>query len=284
MISDVSIEDLLVDANHLFSLPDIYFQLNEMIIDSRFSLADIGKVIAKDPGLSARLLRVVNSPLYGYQAKIDTISRAITLIGIDELYNLIVATCVVDQFESIPTELVDMNAFWIRSVYCGVVAKLLAKQCMVLHSERLFLTGLLHDIGSLILYQKLPEISKKILVNINHDRRQLARCELEFLGFTHADVGRELIKSWGLPDSLYEPIGCYLHPDYASLHMLDAYLLNISTVLVDSGGLLSCTNEIPDHAFNLLRLDRSKLMSVMEQAHIEFVNVFDLIAPNKRFH
>ena len=286
MGSPVSIKELLAGANQLFSLPDLYFQLNEMIRDPRYSVNDIGKVIAKDPALSARLLRLVNSPFYGFQAKIDTISRAITVVGIDELYNLIIATCVVDRFDKIPSELVDMTDFWIHSVHCGVVARLLAKQSMVMHHERLFLIGLLHDIGSLVLYQKMPEESLKVLLAADNDRRLVANFEKEIIGFTHADVSRELIKSWDLPDSLYEPIACYLNPETAIHHSADAYLLNMATRLVDSSqrGVTpeSAAEEFSEHHLSILHISREQIISVMEQAKTEFLSVFDLVAPDKQ--
>ncbi|MDD1622780.1 MAG: HDOD domain-containing protein [Methylococcaceae bacterium] len=283
-----SVKTLLAGVTELFSLPDIYSQLNEMIRDPRFSLSDIGKVIAKDPAMSARLLRLVNSPFYGFQSKIDTISRAITVVGVDDLYHLVVATCVVDRFGNIPSELVDMTAFWMRSMYCGVVAKLLAKQSMVLHSERLFLAGLLHDIGSLVLYQQKPEESLKVLLATRRERRLLAEFEREIIGFTHADVAMELIKSWGLPESLYESIGCYLNPESAQVHKLDAYLLNMASRLVDGKGrgnpAEATVAEFSEHALTVTRLNRVDLVLVMEQAEAEFSAVFEMMAPNKKFH
>lgn len=287
-MSPIAAKDLVAGATELFSLPDIYFQLSEMIRDPRFSLADIGKVIARDPGLSARLLRVVNSPFYGFQSRIDTISRAIAVVGVDDLYNLVVATCVVDRFGKIPSELIDMTEFWMRSVHCGVVTRLLAKQSMVLHSERLFLAGLLHDIGSLVLYQKMPEQSLKVLLATGRNRRLLAGFEREIIGFTHADVARELIKGWGLPESLYEAIGCYLNPESAQVHKLDAYLLNTASRLVSGSeqGIPpeDTVAEISEHTLEVVRLARGQIVAVMEAATVEFAEVFELMAPNKKFH
>jgi HD-like signal output (HDOD) protein len=283
-----AVKVLLSGATELFSLPDIYFQLSEMVRDPRYSLTDIGKVIAKDPALSARLLRLVNSPFYGFQSRVDTISRAITVVGVDDLYHLVVATCVVDRFDEIPCELVDMTAFWMRSVNCGIVTRLLAKQSMVLHSERLFLAGLLHDIGSLVLYQKLPEESLKVLQATGRNRRLLADFEQEIIGFTHADVARELIKAWGLPESLSEAIGCYLRPSAAQVHKLDAYLLNMASRLVDGSGqgipVEDTVAEFSEHTMAVVRLNRAQVLDAMEQAAIEFSEVFELMAPNKKFH
>ena len=274
---------VVVDTKDLFSLPDIYFQVNEMIRDPRFTMADIGSVIAKDPALSARLLRLVNSSFYGFQSRIDTITRAITIVGIDDLYNLVVATCVLDKFAKIPTELIDMTAFWMRSVHCAVVTKLLAKNCAVLNTERLFLAGLLHDIGSLVLYQSMPEQANSVLVAIRQDRRLLIGFEQEIVGFTHADIGRELLKSWGLPQSLYEVVGCYPQPDFAINYRLDATLLNLASRLVDDqeyGRLVEQTLvETSDHTLDFLRLSREQIEQVMQQATIEFEQVFEQMMP-----
>ncbi len=181
-------QTLIQGSVELFSLPDIYFQISEMINDPRFMAHDMGLVISKDAALSARLLKIVNSSFYGFQAKIDTISRAITIVGIEDLKSLVLATSVIDKFNKIPAELVDMTEFWMRSIYCGMMAKLLAKKSSVLHYERLYVAGLLSDLGSLVLYNLLPEESFEVLLAADYDRLKIAGLEREMIGFTHADV------------------------------------------------------------------------------------------------
>lgn len=274
---------VVADAKELFSLPDIYLQLNEMIRDPRYSMADIGSVIAKDPALSARLLRVVNSSFYGFQSKIDTISRAISIVGIDDLYNLVLTTCVVDRFAKISSDLVDMTDFWIRSVHCAVVCKLLAKNSAALNAERLFLAGLLHDIGSLVIYQKMPEQAAKVLLAMQYDRRLLTGLEQEILGFTHAEVGKELLKLWGLPGSLYEAVEFYRQPDLAVNHKLDVLALNLASRLVDDRGVGRPVEQLlvdfPDQTLISLRLSREQVVQIMEQADVEYLLVFEQLLP-----
>lgn len=281
-------DDLAKDVRALFSLPDIYFQLNEMIEDQRFSLDDIGRVIAKDPALAARLLRVVNSALYGFQSRIDTIPRAIVVIGIDDLYNLVVATCVVDRFAKISTDLVDMTDFWTRSIHCAVLCRLLAKSSAVLHADRLFLVGLLHDIGSLVMYQKIPELASQVLAAINHDRRLLSGVEQEIIGFTHADVGRALLKQWSLPESLYEVIGSYCDPESAQTHKLDARILNIASRLLDNAQQGRSAEEVlaemEDDELAFVRLSREQIVLISEQAAADFFEVFEMLSPGKQFN
>lgn len=279
---------LVDDSTELFSLPDIYYQVSEMIHDPRFSLEEIGKVISKDPALSARLLKIVNSSFYGYQARIDTITRAIIVVGIEDLNNLVLATSVVDTFNEIPSELVDMTAFWMRSMHCGMICKLLAQASSVLHCERLFLTGLLHNIGSLVMYCKLPGPSLNVLMAADNDRSKVAGLEHEMIGFTHAEVGSALIQSWGMPESIYEAIACYLEPQLAQVHKLDACLLSVATELVTAAEQAKSpediVEQIDEDVFKVIRLTHQQILEVTEKAADEFSHVFELIAPNKRYH
>ncbi|MCQ8105174.1 HDOD domain-containing protein [Methylomonas sp. SURF-2] len=283
MMKFANAQAVVAEVGGLFSLPDIYFQLNEMVRDPRYSMADMGGVISKDPALSARLLRLVNSSFYGFQSRIDTISRAVAIVGIDDLYNLVVATCVVDRFSKIPCDLVDMTAFWMRSVHCGVVTKLLGKQCMPLNTERLFLAGLLHDLGSLVIYQVMPEQASQVLLSIRQDRRLLAGFEHEIIGFTHADVARELLKSWALPESLHEVVGGVLNPESVVTYKLDAQLLWLAARLIDDrefGRPIEQTLvEISDQTLALMRLSREQIEQVMQQAAVEFLDVFEQLLP-----
>ncbi|MGY6274731.1 HDOD domain-containing protein [Methylomonas sp. MgM2] len=281
-------QEVVVEAKDLFSLPDIFFQLNEMIRNPRYSLADIGDVISKDPALSVRLLKIVNSSYYGFQSKIDTIPRAIVVVGIDDLFNLVVATCVVDKFAKIPTDLVDMTSFWIRSVHCGVVNKLLAKEVGAPNLERLFLVGLLHDIGSLVMYQLMPEQAAKVLRAIKNDRRLLVDIERQEIGFTHADVGGELMRLWALPESLSEVVSCYRNPDSAVVHKFDAKLLNLASRLVDDKELGEPIEdtliEISDKDFEYLRLNPIQIQQVMEHSVLEFHQVFEGLVSDANIH
>ena len=279
---------LIQGSLELFSLPDIYFQISKMINDPRYTVVDMGHVISKDPALSVRLLKIVNSSFYGFQARIDTISRAISIVGIDDLKSLILGTSVIDKFNKIPDELVDMTDFWLRSVRCAVIAKLLARECSVLHSERLFLMGLLHDLGSLILYYKLPVESLKVLLAADHDRRLVGGLELEIIGFTHADVGAALIKSWGLPESLYESIAYYLSPEVPQVPRQDTYVLYLASRLSDRVqqdiSIEEILQELSDEALSIISLDTEQVTKVMMQADEEFSQVFELLAPDKKFH
>lgn len=287
-MSAITPQLLIKDSLQLFSLPDIYFQISEMISDPRFSVKDIGQIIGKDPALSARLLKIVNSSIYGFQSRVDRVSRAVTIIGAEELKNLIFATSVVTKFRAIPTELVDMTDFWLRSIKCSVIAKNLAVECSVLHGERLFLAGLLHDIGSLVFYHKLPEKSLEVLMEAKHDRRLVPELEQKIIGFTHAELGSVLIKTWGFPESLYETLAYYLNPESTQVHKLDTYLLNLASRLADISlygeSVEDVLTKYSSGALSIMRINEEQITHAMEEAEKEFSQVFELMAPDKKFH
>ena len=282
-------ESLAQGSITLFSLPDIYHQIEKMVYDPRFSTLEIGQVIAKDPALSMRLLKLVNSSFYGFQSRIDTISRAVSIIAIYFSLRLVLATSVVDVFNDIPSDLVDMTDFWMQSVQCGVIAKLLAKKSSVLHAERLFLAGLLHKIGSLVLYQKLPELSSKVLKLADYNAELVPVIEQEVVGFTFADVGGALVKSWGLPDSLYEAIAFQLTPEMALAHRLDAQILHVATIfctalVYDQDSVSELWEAIPFERRSVISLDQKQFFSLLLQAQEDVRQFFELLVSGKKFY
>ena len=147
----------------LSSLPQIYFKINDVINDPESSFGDVAEIISNDVSLSVRLLKIVNSSFYNFPSEIDTISHAISIIGTSQLRDLALATMVMTAFEGVSEEFINMESFWKHSVGCGVAAWVIALNCSEANPERYYLTGILHDVGRLILFENHPEESRKIL-------------------------------------------------------------------------------------------------------------------------
>jgi len=269
----------------LFSLPDIHFQLSRMLDDARYTGQDFVQVISKDPALCVRLLKIVNSFSYPFPSRVDTINRAISVVGTEDLRNLVLTTSATNSFDKIPDDLVDMTSFWIRSVNCAVIAKILAIKCSVLHSERLYIAGLLHDLGSLIFYFQFPAESKKILEEAKYDHQRIIELENKIIGFNHIDVGAELLRSWELPDSLSGSVRHCKHPDLAKDYILDAYILNLATILCDVFTRADHGEDvflkIPEATLTMLKLKRQGIEQILEQSREEFSQIFTMIAPGQ---
>ncbi|MBT3039858.1 MAG: HDOD domain-containing protein [Candidatus Thiodiazotropha sp. (ex Codakia orbicularis)] len=224
---------LVKDLDHLVSLPDICIRVNQLMGSGNYSSTQVADIISQDADISARLLRVVNSSFYGLPAKIETLSRAITIVGADELRNLVMAATAMRTFTGIPKQLVDMTEYWQHSVTTGVMAQSLAKHCNILHSERLFVMGLLHDVGRLVIYLTLPEKATDILYITGGDNWVLPQTETEVLGFTHLDVGAELMHAWGLPESFTAVAGYHDDPKQAGDYQLETSLVHIAKAIAN---------------------------------------------------
>ena len=156
-------KQLIDETLELASLPAVVMRAMELLNNPHTSASDIGAVVSQDPALSARLLKIVNSSFYGFPSRIDTISRAITIVGTLELTDLILGSSAISVFDRLPNELINMQKFWEHSLYAGVVARILARQLRAPNTERCFVMGLLHDIGSLVLYHQQPDKSRQAL-------------------------------------------------------------------------------------------------------------------------
>jgi len=154
---------LISDTVEVASLPAVVMKAMEMLNNPNTPASEIGQIISQDPALSVRLLKIVNSAFYGFPSRIDTISRAITIIGTLELTDLITGSSAIHTFEKIPNQLVNMETFWKHSLYTGVVTRILAHNLRAPNTERCFVMGLLHDIGALILYRQQPDQSRQAL-------------------------------------------------------------------------------------------------------------------------
>ncbi|WP_071932367.1 HDOD domain-containing protein [Candidatus Thiodiazotropha endoloripes] len=226
-------KSLVQNLDRLVSLPDVCIKVNQLLGTSDYSVVEVADIITQDADISARLLRLVNSPLFGQRAKVETLSRAVTLIGANELRNLVMATAAQRTFTGIPEEMVNMTDFWHHSVTTGVMAKTLAEQSNVLHSERLLVMGVLHDLGRLVIYLSLPDESRDILHITGGDTWILADTEQEILGFNHLDVGAELMRSWHLPESFIEVAGFHNAPANAKEYRLEVALVHIAKAVAN---------------------------------------------------
>lgn len=280
-------EDLVEGVTGLISLPEIYLRLNQVMDDPNHDVGQVGDVISHDPALTARILRIVNSAYYGLATRIELVSRAVSVIGEDDLRNLVLATSTVDGFERLPNELVDFRLFWSRSVNTGIIARLLSRHCNILHGERLFIAGLLHDIGKLILYFEEPALSEQVLMDASENDGMLFRAEQRLFGFSHADVGGALLSAWQMPQRLIEAVKYHHNPMGAEAHPVETAIVHVANAVMDS---ISPDTEVNEHMLDdhpgfepeTLRttgLDLSLLPQIMDQARMQASEVLDIICP-----
>ncbi len=277
----MNVQELVQQVDTLVSLPEVCVKINQMIESSDSSAKDMGEVIAGDVDLSARLLKIVNSAFYGLPGPVDTISRAVTVVGTEELRNLALMTSACQVFKGIPGELVNMNEFWRIGITTGVIARTLARQCGVLHGERLFVQGVLHDIGRLVIFQQLPELSRDILLVASGDDEVQTAAERDMLGFSHAEVGFALLKRWQLPESVLTSVRYHHEPAKAVDYRVETALIHIAGMLADGinrgeylGGTLAQVDRI---AWKTIGLTAKELEGALENVQDEVRELIDFM-------
>lgn len=278
-------KELVTGSIRLVSLPEVCIRVNEMLDEPSVTAADLGQIISQDTSLTARLLKIVNSSYYGFQAKIETVSRAVTVVGLRELRGLVIAASAVETFSNVPDEILNKVRFWRHSLYCGVIARLLAEQCHVLHSERLFVAGLLHDIGKLIIAQRLPTETRMIALEADGGQRSEFEVEQDFLGFNHAEVGGELMKAWSMPETLFESVAYHHSPQQAETGIMETCLVHIANILTDEAeqGLDmkedTPLQQIDPFAWEITGLNESVKDHVFREAGPLFTEALETILP-----
>ncbi len=302
----MSAVELVRDHIQLVSLPEVCMQV-QAVADDPLSTADqMGLVIGRDPALTARLLKLVNSAYFGFPAKVETVTRAVALVGVRQLRTLALAVSAVELFERVPAEDVSMVSFWSHSIYCGLLCRELASACRVLHGERLFVAGLLHDIGRLMIYVHRPGEAERIHRHVDATGTNLCTAERHVLGYDHAELGGVLLQSWRLPEALQAAVAFHHDPDRASSGALEASIVHIANAathgleqsagepsyydpygpllsaqeregasVVDRGALAS----IAEPVWERTGLTEERISEAMRRASERFDDVLDLLYP-----
>jgi putative nucleotidyltransferase with HDIG domain len=223
--------ELVRRADRLATLPASYHRVLDVADDPRSTTAELAQALEQDATLTAALLRLVNSAAFG-STGIETVPHAIALVGVTEVLDLALTTSLVQRFAGIDPQWVDMRAFWLHSVGCGVSARALAVRGGR-SAGRLFTAGMLHDIGRLLLYLEEPEVMARAGAWANEHGESLAAGERRLLGTDHAEVGAALLATWGLPETLRDLVEHHHRPE-ASARPPEASTVHLADVLAHS--------------------------------------------------
>ena len=204
MISD-AIKKTLDDGFKLFSLPQTLAEVLRVVSDESSGADDLAKVLSKDPALTTRVLRVVNSPFYGMSRKVGTVSQAVVTIGMRQVTALALSTSVYSMTDRWQASF-DRVRFWRHSLETAIASRTLAVKCGHRQSEEMFVAGLLHDIGLLVLDRSFPDQYRRLWQK-SLDHGSTVDLEEEMWGTNHARVGQFLLEQWRLPETICEAVG-----------------------------------------------------------------------------
>jgi HD-like signal output (HDOD) protein len=227
-------------------IPSIVNQLNDITADPYASANDVAEIVNKSPSLTAVLLRIVNSAFYGFPAKIDTVSRAVTLIGSKEITGLALGISTMQVFKDIPEDIIEMKSFLRHSLLCGLISRIIASQKNMPQTEQMFVSGLLHDIGRLIVYKYFPDQAKCILKVAFDTQQSLYRAESDVIGCRHTDIGKFLLRDWKLSSTLESNVHFHHQPSGAA-DPLEAGIVHIADIISKGLGIGSSGENIIPH-------------------------------------
>ncbi len=275
-------EDLVARAVTISSPPLIYEKLMQVINDHRTGAVDIARVIVQDQGLTARVLMVVNSAFYGLPIRVDTVTTAVRLIGMSQIRDLAVTTSVIALFDDVPGDLLDPMAFWHHSLGCGVTARVLAGYRREDNVERFLVTGVLHDVGKLVMLMSAPEKARVALEAAKETGRSLSECEREHLGCTHAQVGAALMERWDFPSALREAVEYHHQPARARRFPIEAAAVHLGDIVSNALGWghggQSRTPRLDEVAWDSLGLDAALVPFMIDDAERQLDEAVQLIA------
>jgi putative two-component system response regulator len=214
------VKERIDSTGDLFTLPNIYHSAMDLLADQTSTKGDIVKLLNSDQVIVAKILRIVNSALFGFSRKITSIDDAIPLLGLNEIRNIVMSVSVVGMFGAEKGGAFDRSEFWKHSLGCGIIARLLAQRIKAPAPEEYFTAGLLHDIGKPTLYQLFPEAFQQALKMAGDGATSLRTAERKVFGQAHPNVGRYLLQHWKIPEVLVETVTYHHSPSDGTLNPL----------------------------------------------------------------
>ncbi|GMV91527.1 MAG: hypothetical protein AMXMBFR82_13050 [Candidatus Hydrogenedentota bacterium] len=221
------IPTVIKQLSALPALPVTVRKVREAIDDPEVSTHDVGTIIATDPTLAAKVLSIANSPAFGFPNQVTSIHLAVSLLGMEETYSVVLSASVVDLMTG--SKAFDYRTFWVRSMLCGTLCKIVAQRAGFGTKPGIFTAGLLLDIGRLA----LTEVAPQRYATIDRSLRgsDLVEAEEQVLGIGHPEAGYLLASAWDLPDELGETIRLHHMPEYATLNREAAAIAAIGNTM-----------------------------------------------------
>jgi len=265
----------ILAVKDLPTLPPVLDEITKMIEDEHSTPKQIAEIISKDQVLSAKVLKMVNSPIYGFPRRINTIQHALVLLGFNVIRGIIISTSVFDVITQ------SMVGLWEHSLGCATASKIIADQLNLKDPEEYAVTGLLHDIGKVVVALQLPEEKKEIDLLVKEEDISYMEAERKVLGFSHDRVNSWLAEHWNLPLNIKEGLTYHHNPRFAQFHPDCASVVHVADVITRVLELGSGGDELvpvlKKKAMLFLGLNFKKLARIMDKILEDVIEVITFI-------
>lgn len=271
------LETAIMTAGDLPTIPIVATKVMQLIESETATAEELARIVASDPAVAARVIKISNSSFYGCQRQIQTLSSAIVILGFNTLKSLVVAASVKQVYK--PFGLTE-KMLWEHSFAAGLAARIIAGNTRAANEEESFLAGLFHDIGKIIMNSLDKDKFQAVMQRCYNERISFEDAETSIYPFSHDEVGAYVIKKWNFPDALTNAI--LQHHKFKFSNHEDIYQVNLTAVvgLADMFCLkLGIGERQPDETLDLdlsvfaqqLKLDRNRINMLLEM----FKEAFD---------
>lgn len=209
------LDKVVATIGELPTSPGVVSTVMGLTADLNTEINKLSRVLSGDAALTAKVLRLSNSPFYGRARSVGSLNEAILILGFYTIRSMVVASSTYSIFRS-KTKNAATKIMWEHSLATAMAARIIGKRIRHRHVEEAFIVGLLHDIGKLILHQKMHDSYKEIIKKVQLDRRSFITVEQEQLGFSHCDLGSVILTRWNFPSILTEAVAQHHTPEEAS--------------------------------------------------------------------
>lgn len=263
----------------LFSLPDSYFRVRELMESATADNDDIASVILLDPVITSKLLKIANSAVYRLPYQVETVNKALLVLGQTKVYNLILSLSISSACSQLDTSAIDLERFWEQSVNAALIAKYLAAHLGLKQADRIYVSGLLHNIGELVIAQHAAELARECQ-SYTEDVKPWQK-QQACLGFTYARCGAELLNLWQLPDAIVDPISQQHNSQFESMDT-DQLVVHLAVRLALANQhpeLYSIKTLVEPHLLELLKLEQADLIKAINFCNTEGLFVLSILNP-----
>lgn len=268
-----------LQAGEIFALPDTCLKIKQIIDNDVSDIDEIAELISYDPVLSSKLLKLANSALYNFPRQVESVQKAVQVLGDKQVYNLVVASGAAEAFAKLQPNVIALDRFWEHSINTGLIAKHLAAHLGVKRDEPIYLSGLLHNLGELVVVQVKPDIAR--ICSHYHKGKKPWLKQQELLGFTYADCTVELLKHWQLPDRVIHPLKQLNQPEYSSANKI-GLILHLASCLALSeanADVFQLYDLVDKEIMEVLGLSKEDLHDASSFAFLEGMSILSLLNP-----
>lgn len=273
----IELKNKIAEIEDLPTLPTIIMKVIDVINNPKASVGDLKAVIESDYVQTLRVLKLANSPYYGFPRKITTISTAIVLLGFNEIKNLLLSSSVYDMYKKMDhKDNFSFNLYRFLDHCTGVAscARIIGEYTKYEKPEELFVAGLLHDIGRSIQFQFFQADFKKLLQNVLATDSWIYKKEKRVLGYTHSEIGMILAEKWQLGNKLTDIIAYHHRPFLSHNFSKEASIVGIADCIIRSLGIgYGGDSQIPKievEVFKKAELQESDIPIIMNEVEKKF--------------